>query len=135
MSNPDITIIGRLAADPEFKSFGSGTVAKFRVITSDRRKNEDGKWEDINTSGWNIAAWNNLAESTKDLLQKGQEVVVIGSIKEDTWTDKEGNARKSIEVNASNIAVTTYSIQKAAKGSSQDFSPVTSGPTAWDDTF
>jgi single-strand DNA-binding protein len=135
MSNPDITIIGRLAADPEFKSFGSGTVAKFRVITSDRRKNEDGKWEDINTSGWNVAAWNNLAESTKDLLQKGQEVVIIGSIKEDTWTDKEGNSRKSTEVNASNIAVTTYSIQKAARNSSQDLSPVTSGPTAWDDTF
>ena len=135
MSNPDITIIGRLAADPEFKSFGSGTVAKFRVITSDRRKSDDGKWEDVNTSGWNIAAWNSLADSSKNVLQKGQEVIVVGSMKEDTWTDKEGNSRKSFEVNASNIAVTTYSIQKAGRSSTQDASNSASAPTAWDDTF
>ena len=115
MSNPEITIIGRLAADPEFKEFGNGTIAKFRVITSDRRKNEDGNWVDINTSGWNIVAWNNLAESCRNVIAKGQEVVVIGSIKEDSWTDKEGTTRKTVEVNASSVAVTTYAVQRAAK--------------------
>lgn len=115
MSNPEITIIGRLAADPEFKEFGNGTIAKFRVITSDRRKNEDGNWVDINTSGWNIVAWNNLAESCRNVIAKGQEVVVIGIIKEDSWTDKEGTTRKTVEVNASSVAVTTYAVQRAAK--------------------
>lgn len=137
MSNPTITIVGRLAADPEFKSFGSNAVAKFRIITSDRRKNEDGKWEDVNTSGWNVAAWNAVAESCKNILEKGQEVVVIGAIKEDLWTDKEGNSRKSVEVNASTIAISTYSIQKAAKSVTPDL--VTSGSpgslTTWNDTF
>jgi single-strand DNA-binding protein len=135
MSNPNVTIIGRLAADPEFKSFGSNSVAKFRVITSDRRKNEDGKWEDINTSGWNVVAWNNAADSCKNILEKGQEVIVIGVMKEDLWTDKEGNNRKSIEVNASTIAVTTYSIQRAAKGAPQEYAGASPGPTAWDETF
>lgn len=130
MSNPEITIIGRLAADPEFRNFGNNTVSKFRVITSDRRKNEDGRWEDLNTSGWNISAWNNLAESLKNVLQKGQEVIIKGSMREDTWTDKEGNNRKSFEVNASNIAVSTYSIQKAANTSSSSASL-----TNWDETF
>lgn len=133
MSNPNVTIVGRLAADPEFKNFGSSAVAKFRVITSDRRKNEDGKWEDVNTSGWNVVAWNNTADSCKNILEKGQEVVVMGSIKEDVWTDKEGNNRKSIEVNASNIAVSTYSIQKAARLVSEG--PAMAGNTAWGDTF
>jgi single-strand DNA-binding protein len=123
MGNPDITVIGRLAADPEFKNFGGNSIAKFRVITSDRRKNEDGKWEDVNTSGWNVAAWNNVADSCKGILEKGQEVVVFGTIKEDLWTDKEGNNRKSVEINASNVAVSTYSIQKAAKKS--DYESVT----------
>jgi single-strand DNA-binding protein len=117
MSNPEITIVGRLAADPEFREFGSNSVAKFRVITSDRRKNEDGAWVDINTSGWNVAAWNKLSESCRNVLSKGQEVVVIGSVKEDTWTDKEGNSRKSVEVTASSIGVTTYAVQKAARDS------------------
>ena len=115
MSNPEVTIIGRLAADPEFKEFGNGTIAKFRIITSDRRKNEDGQWVDINTSGWNVAAWNNLAESCRNVLAKGQEVIVIGTIKEEGWTDREGNSRKSVEVNASTVGVTTYAVQRAAK--------------------
>lgn len=114
MSNPSITIVGRIGTDPEFKNFGGNNIVKFRLITSDRRKNEDGKWEDVNTSGWNIVAWNNVAESCKGILEKGQEVVVIGTAKEDSWTDSSGLTRKSVEINASNIAVSTYSIQKAA---------------------
>lgn len=115
MSNPEITIVGRLAADPDYREFGSNNVAKFRVITSDRRKNEDGDWVDANTSGWNVAAWNKLSESCRGVLARGQEVIVIGSVKEDTWTDKEGNSRKSVEVTASTIGVTTYAVQRAAK--------------------
>jgi single-strand DNA-binding protein len=131
MSNPEITIVGRLAADPEFRDFGNNSVAKFRVITSDRRKNEDGNWVDVNTSGWNIAAWNNLSESCKNVLAKGQEVIVIGSVKEDTWTDKEGNSRKSVEVTASNIGITTYAVQKVAKNSKVENKELVE-TSAWD---
>jgi single-strand DNA-binding protein len=132
MSNPEITIIGRLAADPEFKEFGNGTIAKFRVITSDRRKNEDGNWVDINTSGWNIVAWNTLAESCRNVLAKGYEVVVIGSIKEDSWTDKEGATRKTVEVTASSVAVSTFAVQRAAKKNSPANESELVGSTAWD---
>jgi single-strand DNA-binding protein len=93
MSKPNITIVGRIGTDPEFKNFGGNNIVKFRVITSDRRKTDDGKWEDVNTSGWNIVGWNKLAESSQNILEKGQEVIVIGSMKEDSWTDKDGNNR------------------------------------------
>jgi single-strand DNA-binding protein len=115
MSNPSITIVGRIGTEPEFKNFGGNGIVKFRLITSDRKKSENGQWEDVNTSGWNIVAWNNVAESCKNILQKGQEIVIIGTAKEDSWTDSSGLSRKSVEINASNIAVSTYSIQKAAK--------------------
>jgi single-strand DNA-binding protein len=114
MSNPTITIVGRIGTEPEFRSFGTSENVKFRVITSDRRKNENGVWEDANTSGWSIVAWGKLAESCKNLIE---EVFILGSIKEDTWTDKEGNQRKSMEVNASNIAISTFQIQKSASKS------------------
>jgi single-strand DNA-binding protein len=133
MSNPTITIIGRIGTDPEFRSFGNSENVKFRVITSDRRKTESGVWEDANTSGWNIVAWGKLAESCKDLVEKGQEVFILGSIKEDIWTDKEGNNRKSIEVNASNIAVSTYAIQKAAKSTRTE--DLVSSGSSWDQPF
>jgi len=134
MSNPDITIKGRIGTDPEYKNFGGSNIVKFRVITSDRRKKEDGNWEDVNTSGWNIVGWNRVAESSKNILEKGQEVIIMGSMKEDSWTDKEGNARKTTEINASNIAVTTYSIQKAA-GKSAEPELVGAGRTTWDQPF
>jgi single-strand DNA-binding protein len=131
MSNPEITIIGRLAADPEYREFGQNTAAKFRVITSDRRKNEDGNWVDINTSGWNIVAWNSLAESCRNVLAKGQEVTVIGSVKEDTWTDKDGNSRKTVETSASSISVSTYAIQKAGRQSVNESTSELQDSPAW----
>jgi single-strand DNA-binding protein len=134
MSNPTVTIIGRVGTEPEFRSFGSSENIKFRVITSDRRKNENGIWEDNNTSGWNVVAWGKLAESCKNLIEKGQEVFILGSIREDSWTDKEGNNRKTIEVNASNIAVSTFAIQKAGKSAkSEDLAG--SSNSSWDTPF
>ena len=135
MSNPEITIVGRIGTEPENKTFGGNNILKFRVITSDRRKTDDGRWEDVNTSGWNIVAWNKLAESSKGVLEKGQEVIVVGTMKEDSWTDKEGNNRKTTEITASNIAVTMYSVQKAGKRSEPELVGATaSGPT-WDNAF
>jgi single-strand DNA-binding protein len=81
VSNPNITVIGRIGTDPEFRSFGTSENVKFRVITSDRRKSDNGLWEDVNTSGWNVVAWGKLAESCKNLIEKGQEVFILGSIK------------------------------------------------------
>jgi single-strand DNA-binding protein len=138
MSNPTITIIGRIGTDPEFRSFSTSENVKFRVITSDRRKNENGIWEDVNTSGWNIVAWGKLAESCKDLIEKGQEVFILGSIKEDTWSDKDGNQRKTMEVNASSIAISTFQIQKAAKSAPRAQASeqlVGAGSNSWDSTF
>jgi single-strand DNA-binding protein len=135
MSNPNITIVGRIGVDPEYKNFGGNNIVKFRVITSDRRKTDDGRWEDVNTSGWNIVGWNKLAESSQNILEKGQEVIIIGSMKEDSWTDKDGNARKTTEITASNIAVTTYSIQKVAKTSEPQLVSSGSPGATWDNTF
>jgi single-strand DNA-binding protein len=132
MSNPTLTIVGRIGTDPEFKTYNGTPIVKFRVITSDRRKNDQGQWEDVNTSGWNVAAWNNVAESSKGILKKGQEVIIIGNMKEDTWKDNEGNARRSVEIKATNIGISTYSVKKdssdAPKGSWDPDSPVN-----WDD--
>lgn len=135
MSNPDITIVGRIGTEPEYKNFGGNNILKFRVITSDRRKTDDGRWEDVNTSGWNIVGWNKLAESSRNILEKGQEVIIVGSMKEDSWTDKEGNNRKTTEITASNIAVTMHSIQKAGKTSEPELVGASSSVTTWDNSF
>ena len=88
MANPTITIVGRVGSDPE--SIGSNGL-RFRVATNDRVKNDTtGAWEDKNTSWWTVKAWRTLAEQSKSVIRKGMEVIIVGKIYEENWTDKDG---------------------------------------------
>jgi single-strand DNA-binding protein len=108
--NPKITIVGRIGHDPE--AVGTNGL-RFRVATNDRVKNDaTGAWEDKNTSWWTVKAWRTLAEQSKTVLKKGQEVIIVGTIYEENWTDSSGQKRVSFEINADTIAVTTHSLTK-----------------------
>lgn len=105
MSNPTITLVGRIATEPEFKTLPSGTsMARFRVISNDRRKNAFGEWEDHDTSGWNVVAWDRLAENVSGVLSRGEQIIVHGVIKEISWVDNStGDRRYSFEIKAQHI--------------------------------
>jgi single-strand DNA-binding protein len=119
MSNPTVTIVGRIGQDPE--AVGSNGL-RLRVATNDRVKNDStGEWEDKNTSWWTVKAWKRLAEQSKDVLKKGQEVIIVGKVYEENWTDKEGAKRTSYEINAESIAVTTFSLSKNNASSGDQF--------------
>jgi single-strand DNA-binding protein len=112
MSNPNIVLSGRIGTDIESRTMTDGTMkAKFRVITSDRRKNERGDWEDKDTSGWTVVAWDNLAKKAIAHLSKGDPITVQGTIKEVSWMDQEGNKKKSTETRASEISVNLYALK------------------------
>ena len=118
MSNPIITIVGRVGSEPEV--IGSNGL-RFRVATNDRVKNDvTGEWEDKNTSWWTVKAWRTLAEQSKSVIKKGMEVIIVGKIYEENWTDKEGVKRSSYEINADSISVTAYTLSKD-KAPSNDF--------------
>ena len=118
MANPMITIVGRVGSEPE--TVGSNGL-RFRVATNDRVKNDTtGEWEDKNTSWWTVKAWRTLAEQSKSVIKKGMEVIIVGKIYEESWTDKEGTKRTSYEINADSISVTAYTLSKD-KAPSNDF--------------
>ena len=134
MANPTITIVGRVGQDP-VKLNGGGV--RLRIVSNDRVKNSStGSWDDKDTSWWTVKAWKNLAEQAVATLKKGQEVVIVGKIYEETWKDKEGNNRTSYDVNADTIAVTTWSLSKnESNGFKQSLkSDSWSAPTKWDIT-
>jgi single-strand DNA-binding protein len=110
MANPIITIVGRVGSEPE--AVGSNGL-RFRVATNDRVKNDaTGEWEDKNTSWWTIKAWRTLAAQSKTVIKKGMEVIIVGKIYEENWTDKDGVKRSSYEINAESISVTAYTLSK-----------------------
>jgi len=105
MANPDITIKGNLASDPEIRTLTSTKVLKMRVITNDWYKDDNGDFKNKDTSGWTIEAWGELAEHAYSTLKKGDNVTVMGTIKERSFDDKEGNKRYVVEVKASSVAL------------------------------
>jgi len=110
MANPNITIKGNLASDPEIRQLPNNKVMKMRVITNDAYKDDNNQWQNRDTSGWTIEAWGDLAERACDSLKKGDNVVVMGVIKERNFEDKDGNKRYVVEVKASSIALDLISL-------------------------
>ena len=105
MANPNITIKGNLASDPEIRSLPSTKVLKMRVITNDWFKDDKGDFKNKDTSGWTVEVWGELAETAYNTLRKGDNVTVMGVIKERSFDDKEGNKRYVVEIKASSVAL------------------------------
>ena len=97
-----ITIMGRLTRDPELRRTGSGiAVASFSVaVDRDFGKNENGEKE---TDFIDCVAWRNTAEFISKYATKGRMVVVSGRLQIRSWTDKDGNKRRTAEVVADNV--------------------------------
>ena len=76
MPNPEMVLRGNLASDPEFKTFSTGNLLKFRVVTNERTQDASGNWVNKDTSGWNIEVWGNLADKWNNNLQKGSGVQI-----------------------------------------------------------
>ena len=97
-----IVIMGRLTRDPELRRTGSGLpVASFSVaVDRDFGKNENGEKE---TDFIDCVAWRNTAEFVSKYASKGRMVAVSGRLQIRSWTDKDGNKRRTAEVVADNV--------------------------------
>ncbi|HEY7822024.1 MAG TPA: single-stranded DNA-binding protein [Acidimicrobiia bacterium] len=104
MSAP-ITLTGRLGADPELRFGASGiAVLKARIVTSGRKYDkESGKWSDVDTTWWSVSAFRELAENVAESLSKGDEVIVVGKVKQRDYETSEGEKRSVTEVTADHI--------------------------------
>src|SRR5688572_13136955 len=95
-----ISICGYLGRDVESRFTPQGLqVANFSVATSDRRKNASGEYEE-ETLWFRVTVWGKQAEVAAKFLQKGSFVYVTGALRMNEYTDREGEKRHSLEVNA-----------------------------------
>ena len=97
-----IIIMGRLTRDPELRRTASGVaVASFTVaVDRDFGKNENGEKE---TDFIDCVAWRQTGEFVSKYFAKGRMAVVSGRLQIRSWTDKEGNKRRTAEVVADNV--------------------------------
>ncbi len=95
-----ITIMGRLTRDPELRRTGSGVAVASFTIACDRDFGQNGQKE---TDFIDVTAWRNTAEFVEKYFTKGRMAVVSGRLQIRSWTDKDGNKRKTAEVVADNV--------------------------------
>ena len=94
-----ITIAGNLGRDAELRYLPKGdAVLNFSVADNQGGKDKPTIW-------WSCALFGKRGESLAQYLTKGSQVTVSGSVSERDWTDKEGNARKSMDVRVNEIAL------------------------------
>lgn len=108
---------GRLTRDPELRfTSGGKAVAQFTVVTS-RRFNNNGTWEDKDTSFWDCTAFGEMAENICETLKKGDSVLVHGQMRQETW-EKDGQKKSAWRVLVDDVGPSIKWTKKTSSGSS-----------------
>lgn len=96
-----ISIMGRMTKDPELRRTGTGVaVASFTLAVDRDFKEKNGEKE---TDFIDVVAWRNTAEFVEKYFSKGRMAIVAGRLQIRSWTDKDGNKRRTAEVIADNV--------------------------------
>lgn len=95
-----VILIGRLTRDPEVRMFSNGgKVAKFGFAVNNRRKNQQGQWEDepvyLEVEAFNRGEFGKQADLVEQYLQKGRQVFLEGHLKLEQWNDKTSGEKRS----------------------------------------
>lgn len=95
-------IMGRLTYEPELKSTSTGkNIINFQVACDRQyQANSNERVADF----IDCQAWNKTAEFISRNFHKGDMIALEGEIQTDNYTDKEGNKRKSVIVNTTNVS-------------------------------
>ena len=95
-----VSLIGRLGAQPEVTTLETGRVlARFNIATREDYKDKNGQWHE-NTQWHTVNAWGKIAERAKNVLNKGQEVIVEGRLVHQSYETKAGEKRQSTIIEA-----------------------------------
>ena len=97
----NVSLIGRLTADPELKHTQSGKACTRFSIAVDRNYSKQG--EERQADFINIIAWQQRAEFICKYFSKGQRIALTGSIRTGSYTDKDGNKRYTFDIWAENV--------------------------------
>lgn len=96
-----IVIMGRLTRDPELRKTASGTsVANFSAAVDRDFPSQDGSRE---TDFIDCVAWKHTADFVGKYFSKGKQIVVKGRLQIRSWTDKDGNKRRTAEIVADSV--------------------------------
>jgi single-strand DNA-binding protein len=115
-----VTVAGFLVRDPEARTVGDKTVAKFCIAVNRRYRSKEGEQKE-EVCFLDVECWDRMAELVIKHLIKGSLVVVLGSLKQERWEDKDGK-------NRNRILVRSDSVQFVSGTKTEDYHPVADDP-------
>jgi single-strand DNA-binding protein len=91
-----VILMGRITRDIEIKTTPSGkAVTSFSIAVDRRIQSKDG--EKV-TDFIDCVAWRQIADFIARFFSKGKLILIEGELQTRTYTDKNGNNRKAVEV-------------------------------------
>lgn len=120
-----VMIIGNLGRDPELRYTQRGTaVCNFTVaVNRPGRVDENGQRSEDETEWFSVVAWDKLAETCSQFLQKGRKVYVEGRLQTRSWEGPDGQKRSRVEVLAQQMTMLDSRSQGDTSGDDFDWSP------------
>jgi single-strand DNA-binding protein len=88
-----VVLAGRIANPPKYHGTGATPVINFTVAYNRRKK--DGGDE---ASFFNCKAFGRTADFVQKYFGKGAAILVEGTLKQETWDDKEGQKRSTVVI-------------------------------------
>lgn len=89
----NVIIFGRLTADPQPKTTSNGiSYCLFSIA------NEVGYGDNKRTNFFRCNAWRGTADVICKYLHKGSQIGIAGQLMQNTYEDKEGNKRDSVDI-------------------------------------
>lgn len=89
-----VVLVGNLTRDPEYKQLASGQgVCRLGLAVNRQFKNRQSGDMVQEVCFIDIDVWGPQAESCRQYLQKGRQVLIEGRLKFDTWEDTNGQTR------------------------------------------
>lgn len=108
----DAHFVGTLTRDFITKEVGGKTLASSAIAMTERVRDTDGTYKNGETVFVDVVCWDFLAKDAAVSLVKGDRVVIIGRLAQQTYTDKDGAPQTKLEITIDEIA---KSVRFAAK--------------------
>ena len=126
MSYSQTIIVGNVGKDAEMRYTPAGQAVTTFSVAVNRSYTANSGEKVKETSWYRVEAWGKSAEVCAQYVKQGAQVLVQGRLKPDpetggprVWTDKQGNARASFELQADQVR---FLSKTEAREQSQEFS-------------
>ena len=98
-----VSLVGRLVRDSELQYTTNGVALSKLVVAVNSTKKKGEQWlEEANF--FDLILWGKQGEALNPYLKKGQQVGIIGKLKQERW-EKDGNKRSRITIEIATISL------------------------------